>query len=131
MADILTHVENDKVVIPITPDPSRVRMEIDELLADNAMTNLYLLAMEAMQMENPKRSGDTENRWTFYSLSSETTLLMPILSLALTTLPRHSWSACGKLERHFGRGAKQIQLGLLHAWVCSFPNVASSLHLYV
>ena len=60
-------VENDKIIIPITPDPSRVRMEIDELLADNAMTNLYLLALEAMQIEYK----DKQDWWTFYSLAGD------------------------------------------------------------
>ncbi len=71
-------VADDRVVVPITPEPSRVRMEIDELLADNEMTNLYLLALEAMQTENAKN----QDWWTFYSLAGESPLLLVICLLA-------------------------------------------------
>ena len=58
-------------VLPVVPDAARVRVEIDELLADNDMTNLYLLAMEAMQQEHSERSvaNGNEDWWTFYSLA--------------------------------------------------------------
>ena len=65
MADSIHDVDNDKIIVPLTPNSSRVRMEIDELLADNAMTNLYLLALEAMQTELK----DKQDWWTFYSLA--------------------------------------------------------------
>ena len=91
---------DDKIITPITPDPSRVRMEIDEFVADDAMTNLFLLALEAMQTEDDERSGDNEDWWTFYSLSGEIMFSLVNLLLALTRLSRHSWPTHGELERY-------------------------------
>lgn len=58
-------------VLPVVPDAARARVEIDEFLADNDMTNLYLLAMEAMQQEHKENSAANGNEdwWTFYSLA--------------------------------------------------------------
>ncbi|KAI9789436.1 MAG: hypothetical protein M1835_001679 [Candelina submexicana] len=57
-------------VAAIVPETARARVEIDEFLADNDMTNLFLLALEAMYPEDPNKSGETEDWWTFYSLGS-------------------------------------------------------------
>lgn len=58
-------------VLPVVPHDARVRLEIDELLGDNDMMNLYLLAMEAMQQEHSERSvaNGNEDWWTFNSLA--------------------------------------------------------------
>jgi hypothetical protein len=64
-------------VAQVVPTTARARVEIDEFLGDNDMTNLFLLALEAMQIEDPTKSvakGD-EDWWTFYSLSGELWLL--------------------------------------------------------
>lgn len=90
MAGGINNVENDKAVIPVTPDPSRVRTEIDELLADNEMTNLYLLALEVIQTEDPKKAESKEDWWTFYSIAGETSVSMAISFQVLTRLPRYS-----------------------------------------
>lgn len=57
----------------VVPDASRVRVEIEEFLGDNDLTNLYLLALDAMQKEDPTKSvaKDNEDWWTFYSLSGK------------------------------------------------------------
>ena len=61
----------------IVPDVSRIRMEIDEFVQDDAMTNLFLLALAEMQQEDPDKvtADHPEDWWTFYSLSG------PILQL--------------------------------------------------
>lgn len=60
-------------VAPIVPDASKARVEIEEFLADNEMTNLYLLALEALQKEDVNKSVAKKNEdwWTFYSLSGK------------------------------------------------------------
>ena len=57
----------------MVPDTARARVEIDEFLGDNEMTNLFLLALEAMGKEDPAKSIASKNEdwWTFYSLSGE------------------------------------------------------------
>ena len=87
----LRDIKNGKVITPIVPDDSRIRMEIDELLADNEMTNLFLLALEAMQTEDPEKSGDNEDWWTFYSLAGKFPSLTISLYLFLTVQSRYSW----------------------------------------
>lgn len=62
--------QKENHVAAVIPETARARVEIDELLADNDMTNLFLLALEAMYPEDPNKSGDTEDWWTFYSLAS-------------------------------------------------------------
>ena len=44
------------------------RLEIDEFLADNAMTNLFILALEEIQ-HKPIEAVDKEDWWTFYNLA--------------------------------------------------------------
>lgn len=63
--------QNNDVVAFIQPDVTRVRLEIDEFLGDNEMTNLYLLALVEMFKEDRTRKGETEDWWTFYSLSGK------------------------------------------------------------
>jgi hypothetical protein len=60
-------------VATIVPEASRARVEIDEFIGDNEMTNLYLLALEALQKEDATKSVAKKNEdwWTFYSLSGE------------------------------------------------------------
>jgi len=53
----------------IEPAPHRVRLEIDEFLGDNDMTNLFLLALQEMHKENADLKGDKEDWWTHYSLA--------------------------------------------------------------
>ncbi|CAG8980482.1 hypothetical protein HYALB_00013118, partial [Hymenoscyphus albidus] len=58
-------------VTPIVPAASKARVEIEEFIGDNEMTNLYLLALEALQKEDANKSVVKKNEdwWTFYSLS--------------------------------------------------------------
>lgn len=62
-------------VATLVPDASRARVEIEELLGDNDVTNLYLLALEEMQKEDVTKSvaKGNEDWWTFYSISGEQT----------------------------------------------------------
>ena len=59
-------------VAAVVPADNKIRLEIDEFLDDNAMTNLFLIALTEMQKEDPKKrqADKTEDWWTFYSLSS-------------------------------------------------------------
>lgn len=57
----------------VVPEASKARVEIDEFIGDNEMTNLYLLALEALQKEDATKSTTQRNEdwWTFYSLSGK------------------------------------------------------------
>lgn len=57
MASIfLDKAQANNLVEPLGRDDSRgFRLEIDEFLINNRMTNLYLLALEAMQKEDVTR----------------------------------------------------------------------------
>ena len=44
------------------------RLEIDEFLADNAMTNLFLLALAAMQKDSLRRTNDGPDWKKYYAL---------------------------------------------------------------
>jgi hypothetical protein len=78
--------QKDNVVQFIAPSETRVRLEIDEFLTDNDMTNLLILALSEVQMEPSKaelqKRGLTEDWWTFYSLSSELLLTSKRLTFA-------------------------------------------------
>ncbi len=65
-------------VAAIIPEAAKARVEIDEFLNDNDMTNLFLLALSEMQKEDPKKRSaqGSEDWWTFYSLSSICLTLM-------------------------------------------------------
>ena len=69
--------QNQRFFSAIVPDALRIRMEIDEFVQDDAMTNLFLLALAEMQQEDPEKDSTKhpEDWWTFYSLSG------PILQL--------------------------------------------------
>ncbi|KAI9845231.1 MAG: hypothetical protein M1837_004986 [Sclerophora amabilis] len=69
---VLKNDRDQSFVTALKPGAARVRLEIDEFLYDNDRTNLFLLALAEMQKEDPtKKSADnTEDWWTFYSLSS-------------------------------------------------------------
>ncbi|KAF4626854.1 hypothetical protein G7Y89_g11303 [Cudoniella acicularis] len=43
-------------VANVVPDASKCRVEIEEFISDNIMTNLFLLALEDLQKEDPNRS---------------------------------------------------------------------------
>ena len=65
--------QSKNFVAALVPDASRARVEIEEFLGDNDMTNLYLLALEAMMKEDPTKSAAQRNEdwWTFYSLAGK------------------------------------------------------------
>jgi tyrosinase len=69
----LKAAQDNNIVLPLTHPsggPKAYRLEIDEFLADNAMTNLFLLALEAMQKHSIKKPGSNDaNWWSFYSLA--------------------------------------------------------------
>lgn len=69
-------------VLSIVSDAAQARLEIDEFLADNDMTNLYLLAMAAMQLEHSEKSAANGNEdwWTFHSLACKSTSSSCIVS---------------------------------------------------
>jgi len=60
-------------VAAIVPESSKIRVEIEEFISDNELTNLYLLALEALQKEDATKSVAKKNEdwWTFYSLSGK------------------------------------------------------------
>ena len=58
--------------LPSPLDSSARRVEIDEFIVDNAMNNLYLLAMRDMQLEQIKKIDDkTEDWFSYYDISGE------------------------------------------------------------
>ena len=71
------------------------RLEIDEFLADNAMTNLFLLALEEVQHQ-PIEAVEKENWWSFYNLAGMFTT--DVLSqhqptcLAIHSEPNEMWN---------------------------------------
>ena len=74
--------QDDNIIQPLIQiNPKAFRLEIDEFLADNAMTNLFLLALEAMQQNSlaTPESGKP-NWWSFYSLGG------------IHGLPREKWA---------------------------------------
>ena len=75
MASInLKQAQAKNFVATMVPEASKARVEIDEFIGDNEMTNLYLLALEALQTEDATKSVAKKNEdwWTFYSLSGRT-----------------------------------------------------------
>jgi hypothetical protein len=74
MASItLQEAQSKNIVAAMVPESAKARVEIDEFVGDNAMTNLYLLALEALQQEDVNKSVAKHNEdwWTFYSLSGQ------------------------------------------------------------
>ena len=75
MATSTQDAQKENVVQFLAPNDTRVRLEIDEFLADNELTNLLLLALSEVQKEPSKKElqdrGLEEDWWTAYSLSSE------------------------------------------------------------
>ena len=45
----------------VVPDSAKARIEIDEFIGDNALTNLFLLALEEMQKEDINKSVSQRN----------------------------------------------------------------------
>ena len=58
-------------VAAMVPENAKARVEIEEFLGDNDMTNLFLLALSEMQKEDPKKETkkNSQDWWSFYSLS--------------------------------------------------------------
>ena len=97
--DPALEAQNKNVIFPL-PRPKdglkAYRLEIDEFLADNAMTNLFLLALSTMQENSLKvPKTDEMNWWSFYSIAGMITgVLGP---RAMLTIISHPWSSQGRL----------------------------------
>ena len=67
----LQSAQAQNYVAAMVPENAKARVEIEEFLDDNDMTNLFLLALSEMQKEDPgkKTEKDSQDWWTFYSLS--------------------------------------------------------------
>ena len=63
-------MQSDTQITSLVPEDIKKRLEIDEFLGDNDMTNLFLLALSDLQKEAPEKAGKTEDWFTYYSLSS-------------------------------------------------------------
>jgi hypothetical protein len=63
MASInIKEAQAQSLIAPLGSDDSRgFRLEIDEFLTDNYMSNLYILALGAMQKEDVTRSQNNNN----------------------------------------------------------------------
>ena len=57
-------------VVHLSADTESWRLEIDELMSDPAMTNLFLLALAKMQDTKQISNGKDENWLSFYNLAS-------------------------------------------------------------
>ena len=68
----LQSAQAQNYVAAMVPVTAKARVEIDEFLDDNDMTNLFLLALSEMQKEDPgkKTEKNSQDWWSFYSLSS-------------------------------------------------------------
>lgn len=64
-------------VAAIPSQPRSSRMEIDEFLADAAMTNIFLIALQEIQMK-PIEAQEKEDWWTFYNLASVFVIFSPL-----------------------------------------------------
>lgn len=65
--------QDGNIVLALAPRSGikAYRMEIDEFIQDNAMTNLYLLAMDAMYKNSLTNKDGSANWWSYYSLSGQ------------------------------------------------------------
>ena len=69
------------VLKPLVEDGKRIpRLEIDEFMADNAMVNLFLLALGELQKNSLKEVGGKPNWLNYYALGS------------IHGQPRESWN---------------------------------------
>ena len=116
--------QKDKAVFPLprpTDGTKAYRVEIDEFLADNAMTNLFLIALKELQDESltvPKTK--ESNWWSFYSLAG---LLPNTRYPGITTdSSRYPWSA----KRVMGRPRKRWKSWLLSSRHAYFSNLGES-----
>ena len=68
----LKDAQAQSFVASMVPEAAKARVEIDEFLGDNDMTNLFLLALSEMQKEEPQKKTEKvfQDWWNFYSLSS-------------------------------------------------------------
>ncbi|KAH8657404.1 common central domain of tyrosinase-domain-containing protein [Tricladium varicosporioides] len=59
--------------VPLVPDTAKARVEIDEFIDDNDMTNLFLLALEELYQEDALKSQAKKNEdwWADYSISDK------------------------------------------------------------
>lgn len=116
-------------VAPIVPDASKARVEIEEFIGDNEMTNLYLLALEALQKEDANKSVAKRNEdwWTFYSLSGKLNLeILKTLSRVVTYCFRNSWATFRELE--WNSATKWRHWRVLHSRSAGISNMASGIH---
>ena len=89
----------------MVPEAAKARVEIDEFLDDNDMTNLFLLALSEMQKEDADKGKDSEDWWTFYSFSSTGSAIFFSVVLARFTkgihgLPQELWNKVSNLNEH-------------------------------
>ncbi|KAK4958258.1 hypothetical protein LTR10_004684 [Elasticomyces elasticus] len=71
------------------PGKNAYRLEIDEFIQDNAVTNLFLLALDAMYKNSLSNKDGSPNWWSYYSLSG------------IHGLPRENWAGI-KQDRNSG-----------------------------
>lgn len=73
--------EDKNIILPLVQvNEKAIRLEIDELLGDNALTNLFLLGLIELQKDSIKDPKTNEpNWWSFYSLGG------------IHGLPRENW----------------------------------------
>ena len=134
----LQNAQAQNYVAAMVPENAKARVEIEEFLGDNDMTNLFLLALLEMQKEDPekKTKKNSQDWWSFYSLSG-TWFNILIWFHSLILVQRHSWLTAGAMERcsewqraqQGGRSLKGPRL--LYTWLYCVSNMAPRLHIDV
>jgi len=103
--------------VQILEGGNRFRLEIEEFLEDNDVTNLYLLALAELELEKNTLTNGKDDWWTHYSMASK--FIDSSASLAcssnraasLKCTTSYSWCAKGEVG-----WSGQIQLRARPVW---------------
>lgn len=79
------------LVLPTPLNPAAKRVEIDEFIVDNVMTNLFLLALREMHDEKIKKASDPAEDWfSYYDVSGKQFLVFQPTITERSSNPRLS-----------------------------------------
>lgn len=111
---------DDRYVLkPLTSEGGRgPRLEIDEFLSDNEMTNLFLIALGEMQKDSLRKVNGKPDWLTFYSLAGP----------KHTTYNIHTWQLAnivpgihGQPQEEWNGFANNVRYGYCHHSMNTFP----------
>ncbi|KAK3112691.1 hypothetical protein LTR53_010772 [Teratosphaeriaceae sp. CCFEE 6253] len=115
--------------MPVKTGAQAYRLEIDEFIQDNAVTNLFLLALNAMYKHSLYNDNGSINWWSYYSLGAHSYTDPAWQKTYLDACDRFKlpyWDVCMPRNKTSDGATAKVKAANGNIWRWGFPKIFNS-----